>query len=202
MNDSNNEVLLIFVKNPEAGKVKTRLAESIGDQPALEVYHALLDMTRRVADKLSCDRQVWYSEHIEEDDRWDEGRYEKRLQSGSGLGERMRRAFARAFEEGYRRAVIIGSDCADLSSAHIEQAFSALKQKNIAIGPSEDGGYYLLGMNKCRDGLFEGINWSTSEVFQQTMSRIEEQNLSCHRLPVLNDIDTESDLKASDKKLR
>lgn len=189
----NNEVLLIFVKNPVAGQVKTRLAKTIGDEKALLVYQKLLDHTRSVTDQMSCRRQLWYSDFIDQADRWNSG-YEKKLQQGSNLGERMKNAFAEIFEQGGEKGVIIGSDCPGLTQKHLENAFEALDQYETVIGPSEDGGYYLLGMNSFYPEVFEGIAWSTDAVYDQTIQTLEKLQLSCRRLPELNDIDTWDDL--------
>lgn len=176
--------------------MKTRLAESIGHPQALAVYQKLLAHTQAVAEPLTCDKQVWYSSFITEDDRWRE--YEKRLQSGDDLGDRMAGAFREAFAEGYRYAVVIGSDCAELTPAIIRQAFRELSDHKVVLGPSQDGGYYLLGMSSYYGDLFAGIDWSTPSVLQQTIGRVKRQKLSYTLLPTLNDIDTEQDLRQSD----
>lgn len=191
------KLLLIFIKNPEKGKVKTRLAETIDDKKALEVYHRLLSITKRETVSLNSDRQVWYSRYVDKDDIWENGEYEKRLQKGRNLGERMREAFRQAFVDGYEKAVIIGSDCAELTREIIQRAFSKLEDSDVVIGPSEDGGYYLLGMKSFHPELFADIEWSTSSVFTQTVKRAENLGLSLHVLLMLNDIDTEEDLDQS-----
>jgi len=188
-----HEALLIFVKNPVLGKVKTRLAKTIGDEKALLVYRYLLEHTRSVTDQLSYRRQLWYSDFIDQDDQWN-SEYEKKLQRGSNLGERMNNAFAEVFEQGVEKAVIIGSDCPGLQRQHLVDAFDALNKYETVIGPSEDGGYYLLGMNAFYPEVFEDMVWSTDTVLEQTMQTLDRLQLSCHRLPELNDIDTWRDL--------
>lgn len=202
MGSDRKEVLLIFIKNPEAGKVKTRLAETLGDREACRVYRKLLALTRTVSSGVECRRQLWYSRYIDGDDPWDPASYDKRLQQGDDLGERMKYAFEQAFASGFERAVVIGSDCAELEQNHIKDAFRALENRDIVIGPSKDGGYYLLGMNAPHPRLFEEISWSTASVFEDTMSRIRELDLSCEILPVLNDIDTEEDLRNAAQRLQ
>ncbi|HKK46628.1 MAG TPA: TIGR04282 family arsenosugar biosynthesis glycosyltransferase [Balneolaceae bacterium] len=201
MDDSPN-VLLIFVKNPEEGEVKTRLAETIGDRRALNVYQRLLSITREISDQLTCSRQVWYSKFIPAAGFWDTGNYTKHLQKGSNLGERMKNAFSEAFAGGYHKAVIIGSDCADLKQQIIEVAFDLLDDNDVVIGPSKDGGYYLLGMSQLYSGLFENISWSTAAVFEQTSKIADQLGLSRALLPVLNDIDTEEDLRKAGRNLQ
>lgn len=202
MTDNNsNNVLLIFVKNPKLGEVKTRLAETVGDEKALEIYQRLLNLTRDITDGLECDRQLWYSGFIDKNDQWDESLYDKKLQRGSGLGERMKNAFREAFDEGYERAVIIGSDCAQLRRENIEMAFAALVDHDIVIGPSKDGGYYLLGMGTLYPQLFDDKEWSTDSVYNETVDQIKGLGLSFKRLPLLNDIDTERDMIESGQRL-
>lgn len=201
MNKSKDNVLLIFIKNPERGKVKTRLAQTIGEKKALQVYRRLLAITKNVTDQLQCTRQLWYSNYIENEDQWDDA-YEKKLQVGNDLGERMRHAFDQSFSEGADNVVIIGSDCPELSPTLIERAFRILQTQEVVIGPSRDGGYYLLGMNNFHPGLFENKQWSTSTVYEETIAEIREAELTFEVLPQLNDIDTEEDLIDSGKRLQ
>jgi|SRR6056297_962683 len=196
-----NNLLMIFIKNPVEGEVKTRLGASIGSANALLVYKKLLSHTRETAVQVKCDRQLWYSSMIDRRDSWGSGQFEKRLQTGSNLGARMAAAFRAAFEDGYETVVIIGSDCADLSPNHIEDAFQALQDADAVIGPSEDGGYYLLGLNEYRPEIFSDIEWSTPSVFEETTRHFEQLGLTYRTLETLNDIDTIEDLKQSDLSL-
>jgi rSAM/selenodomain-associated transferase 1 len=190
-------LLMIFVKNPEKGKVKTRLAKSVGDLEALLVYKKLLNYTVQVASGVPVSRQVWYSSFIDYKDSIDQGVFEKRLQEGDDLGARMKKAFARAFDEGFDRVLIIGSDCPGLTEEVILNAFNVLDSHQVVIGPSEDGGYYLLGMRKFIPDLFSDVNWSTETVYEKTVETVKNMGLSYSTLPVLNDIDTEADLRDS-----
>ena len=185
--------LLIFIKNPEKGNVKTRLAATIGDENALRVYKKLVTYTRQTVEDLQADKQLWYSQFIPDNDEWDEQTFSKKIQEGESLGERMKTAFARAFDDGYERVVIIGSDCGQLEANHVEQAYEALQKNQVVIGPSQDGGYYLLGMNRFIPGLFEGKDWSTTKVFTQTLGDCKKDGLSVRVLEELNDVDTEAD---------
>jgi rSAM/selenodomain-associated transferase 1 len=194
-------VLLIFIKNPEAGKVKTRLAKSIGALEALQVYEKLLARTLSAAGKSTVRRQVWYSSFIDNEDDIPPETFEKYLQTGSDLGERMKNAFRQAFEEGADNVVIIGSDCPDLNEAILESAFEQLKTCDLVIGPSEDGGYYLLGMNRFYESLFRDVEWSTESVLTSTIDNATKIGLNITQLPVLNDIDTLEDLRKSSLKL-
>lgn len=202
MPDDTQNILLIFVKNPVAGRVKTRLARDIGDERARQVYCRLLKLTRRVTDRISARRQLWYSDRIDPADDWPETLYRKRLQQGAGLGERMHHAFRQVFAEGAAKAVIIGSDCPGLRQEHITQAYKALDSHDVVVGPSADGGYYLLGMNRLLPELFEEIPWSTDRVLPQTLQRCRRLGLSRHRLDTLNDIDTKADWEAYQEQLK
>ncbi|SMO33701.1 hypothetical protein SAMN06265218_10187 [Fodinibius sediminis] len=189
-------LLMIFVKNPELGKVKTRLARSIGDKQALAVYQELLKLTQSATDSLNVTRQVWYSRFIEQEDQWKEN-YQKRLQRGADLGMRMKSAFQEAFDNGFEKVVIIGSDCAEMTPGLLREAFQLLEKKDVVIGPSRDGGYYLLGMANFYPGLFEDKKWSTPAVGEQTIRQLQEMQVSHALLPVRNDIDTAQDLAES-----
>lgn len=197
MANKDSKVILIFVKNPIKGYVKTRLAKSIGDTKALQVYQSLLQITKVITRELSCDRQVWYSQSVEKDDIWEDGDYSKFVQRGENLGERMKYAFRQAFETGYRKVVIIGSDCAELNRKIIDESFKALETSEVVVGPSVDGGYYLLGMSMFLPFLFDDKSWSQDVVFEQTRNQLINRTVSHHILPVLNDIDDIEDLQRS-----
>jgi uncharacterized protein len=190
-------LLVVFVKNRVKGKVKTRLAKSIGNEKALQVYEELIGITVKVSSGLDCRKQVWYSDGIEEEDSFERDIFEKYAQEGEGLGMRMKRAIARGFDEGFEKVVIIGSDCPEITPEILEMAFQILDSKDAVIGPSEDGGYYLLGLNKFIPQVFLGIDWSTSGVLEQTIGIIEGLNFAYSLLPELNDIDTLEDLEKS-----
>lgn len=169
------------------------MAETMGEERALSIYKELVDHTRNVVKPLSVDKQVWYSRYIEEEDDWQQEKVDKKLQQGGGLGERMNQAFKEAFSGGYRKAVIIGSDCGELRTELVREAFQKLETGDVVLGPARDGGYYLLGMRSFYEALFEGIAWSTSRVFEQTVDKIRESGLRVHTLDMLNDVDSEED---------
>lgn len=186
--------LILFIKNPELGKVKTRLAKDVGDENALKIYASLLEHTRQVALEVPTDRLLYYSSWIDEQDAWDPATFIKKVQSGEDLGARMKHAFAEAFQT-YDRVVIIGSDCAQLNEQIIEHALEQLEHYSFVIGPSEDGGYYLLGMQTYTPAVFEEIPWSTEEVLLFTLDRIRALEVSYYLLPKLSDIDYLEDWK-------
>jgi rSAM/selenodomain-associated transferase 1 len=185
--------LIIFVKEPIAGKVKTRLAATLGDRAAVEVYNRLLSHTDTITREF--DRFVFFSGNKDGFTQFRTGVWHR--QSGGDLGVRMLNAFKQVFSTGYEKVVIIGSDCAELKTEVVETAFEALNDDVIVLGPALDGGYYLLGMTSVHESLFTGMAWSTDSVAAETRKRAISVGLDVHELPTLGDIDTEKDLKAS-----
>ena len=187
-------VLLVFVRNPEYGKVKSRLAATLGDAEALRIYRILLEKTHEAAKACPATRWVCYSDFLPETDEWESAFFEKKLQEPvADLGRRMEAAFEAAFASGAQKAVIIGSDCPELIPVILEKAFQQLDQTDLVIGPSADGGYYLLGMKEMERAIFQGISWSTDTVLQQTLEHIRLKGKTCALLQMLDDVDTEED---------
>ncbi len=193
LNERPTNLLLIFTRNPELGKVKTRLAKDVGDQAAFDIYNFLLDHTVSVTKELNVTKEVHYSEKSEPDDLWDNKIYHKKLQQGNDLGSRMQHAFEEGFKNGFKNIIIIGSDLYDLVQEDLEAAFEALEHNELVIGPAEDGGYYLLGMKRREPQLFKNKNWGTPTVFSDTLKDLEGKNIGF--LPLKNDIDNFNDLK-------
>ena len=191
------QLLIIFYRNPLLGKVKTRLAAELGDSKALAIYLYLSSYTRTITEVIATDKVVFYSDYIDSEDSWSNRVYLKQIQEGSDLGDKMRNAFKYGFEKGYNSICIIGTDCFELSSAIISNAFKALTFSDAVIGPAKDGGYYLLGMNSPHVQFFENKLWGTSSVFQDTVSDFKSASIKFHELPVLSDIDEPSDLPES-----
>ena len=188
------ELLIIFVKNPELGRVKTRLAAAVGNEVALEIYKRLLDRTKHITSALPFDKTVFYDRILAEEDLWSAKGFTKDVQPEGDLGERMSTAFQRSFKKGYKRICIIGSDCYELTTDILTDAFNALKSKNTVIGGAKDGGYYLVGMNQWLPQIFENKAWSTAEVYPSTIKDFIELGMTFTELPKLNDIDREEDL--------
>jgi hypothetical protein len=188
------ELLIIFVKNPGLGRVKTRLAASVGDPTALSIYLRLLERTKEVTISLHTDKVVFYDQFLAEGDIWSGGRFLKDVQPEGDLGYRMSIAFQKAFKKGYKRVCIIGSDCYELSTEVLNNAFAALSVSEAVIGGANDGGYYLVGMSHYKPEIFENKQWSTAEVYSSTIQNFKELGLSFKELPKLNDIDREEDL--------
>jgi rSAM/selenodomain-associated transferase 1 len=185
--------LIIFVRNPELGKVKSRLAKGVGKQNALDIYIQLLEHTRDVVAQIECERWVGYSVAVRPNDLWDNSHFTKFKQEGNDLGLRMENAFVKAFGAGHRKVLIVGSDLYDLKPKHIQEALDALDSNELVIGPAQDGGYYLLGMKKLHPLVFRNKNWGTESVFKDTMNDLKSAKI--HILEALNDIDYASDLK-------
>jgi len=186
-------LLLIFTRNPELGKCKTRLAATIGDQAALEIYKFLLNHTVSVTKKLDVTKQVHYSVKVRENDIWDANVYSKEQQKGIDLGVRMHHAFENGFKEGFENIIIIGSDLFDITQIELEEAFDKLRQNDFVVGPAEDGGYYLLGMKKLKSELFKNKQWGTATVLESSLSDLSGE--SVFLLPEKNDIDYYEDIK-------
>lgn len=187
--------VIIFVRNPVLGRVKTRLAKGIGDEKALQVYELLLRHTLEITRKLPCDKLVFYADDIADEDLWIERGFHRFKQSSGNLGERMKNAFEQAFHSGYQQVLIIGSDCYQLSSKIILEAFEQLTKHDTVIGPTFDGGYYLLGLKKLIEPFFEHKNWSTESVFADTMQDARDLNLAVFTLQKLHDVDEAADLE-------
>lgn len=179
--------LIIFVKNPVPGTVKTRIAQTVGPERATEVYRHLLAHTQQISRWLPWKRAIYYGDFINATDGWDG--YEKHLQTGADLGERMHNAFAEQFAAGATRLVIIGSDCLQIQPDHLRQAFRKLDEVDVVIGPATDGGYYLLGMNQLHPSLFQNKPWSQSTLLAETSRELDEQKLRYALLEELSDVD-------------
>ncbi len=185
--------LIIFVKNMVCGKVKTRLAATVGHEKAIEIYKELLHYTNSVTQQLDCDKIVFYSDEILQNDNWSNVS-EKQVQQGFDLGERMLNAFAYCFTKSCQKVIIIGTDCPELTTKILHNAFDQLENYDVIIGPAADGGYYLLGMKQVHEHLFNNMAWSTKNVLRETIHRCGKNNLTHALLPTLHDVDNEYDL--------
>tara|TARA_B100000809_G_scaffold266030_2_gene326972 strand:- start:754 stop:1392 length:639 start_codon:yes stop_codon:yes gene_type:complete len=197
LNSKLKTALIIFTRNPELGKCKTRLAKTLGDQSALNIYKHLLQHTANVTEKVEADRYVFYSEDIHTDDIWSAAHFSKKLQKGNDLGERMHNAFDELLDYGYKKVIIVGSDLLDLDKQIIEDAILELDATDVVIGPAEDGGYYLLGMKQLHPAIFKNKAWGTETVRKDTMLDLKSKDVSL--LKPLNDIDTFDDMKHYDE---
>ncbi|MEO6136779.1 MAG: TIGR04282 family arsenosugar biosynthesis glycosyltransferase, partial [Ginsengibacter sp.] len=163
-----SKALMIFIKNKIEGKVKTRLAATIGHDTAMNIYQQLIEHTNTVTNRIEADKIIFYSNFIE-DDIWENSVYKKQVQHGDTLGVRMENAFKSSFTAGHKKAIIIGTDCPEINENILKNAFEKLNDFDIVIGPATDGGYYLLGMKKENPFLFKNFEWSTDKVLQHTI---------------------------------
>jgi hypothetical protein len=191
--------LLFFIKNPQKGQVKTRLASAIGDEMAVRLYKRFV---LEILSTLNKGTFLFYLcvypvDALEGLKTWLGEDYLYMLQQGENLGERMKNAFTEALAMKFKRIVLIGSDIPSLPLEFIEEAFISLEKKDVVIGPSLDGGYYLIGFRdkKFSHRAFKGIPWSTERVFEETMKVFEHEGLTVHVLKTLRDIDTIQDLR-------
>ena len=198
MTKRQTKAIVLFARDPVAGKVKTRLSPFLSQDSILELY------TRFLSDSIEKICRVKTADPFIGVHPSDSSGYFSRvrgerslkvfLQEGADLGEKMFNAFQARFDEGYESVVIIGSDSPSLPVAHIETALNS--DKDLTIGPSTDGGYYLIGM--CRkpvDVFSGGVDWGSEKVLQQTLERVKKCGSSLELLPPWYDVDREEDLK-------
>ena len=192
--------VLVFVRAPRLGQVKTRLARSLGEPAALALYRGfvadLLDSLRQCGQPLiGCCTPAAACDAVA---AWMAPLAAVYPQTGADLGARMAGAFGRAFGDGFRRVLLVGSDLPDLPATVVETAFAALADHPAVIGPTLDGGYYLIGFrpDTFLPAVFEAIPWGTPRVLAETLAALRRHGLEVHRLPVWRDIDDLDDLLA------
>ncbi len=192
--------IIIMLKYPQPGMVKTRLGKELGAKRAAELYRFFVAcelvtvQSLHVPILLSCHPQRPLSAYRD----WLGGEYRYISQGDGDLGVKMSTSFETAFDQGLSRAILIGSDIPHLPAAYIQSALSRLQDHDAVIGPALDGGYYLLGLH-CRSfhpKIFEEIPWSTSQVLALTQKRLGDHDLKTFLLPNLRDIDTLEDLES------
>lgn len=198
--------LIVFLKNPEPGRVKTRLAAGIGEEKALRIYLELLAITAEAVKNLAGASVFLYFNESPPGDASTEEHQARidafrnaddctvAVQTGSDLGIRMLNAFEEVKKQGFEKICIIGTDCPDVSTGLLEEAFHELDNSDLVVGPAFDGGYYLLGMKQIHARLFGKKNWSTPSVLDSTLADAEKAGLSSALLRKLRDIDDTDDL--------
>ena len=186
--------LIIFARNPELGKIKTRLAKSVGDENALKVYLHLLEHTAQICSPIEVHKHIYYDSFIEIDDIFPENSFQKSIQSGEDLGIRMYNAFKDIFGQWAKKIILIGTDCFELNSSVIENAFNQLDTSDAVIGPAKDGGYYLIGMKNLKKDYFINKTWGGENVLLDTLIDFKKLEINYSLLPVLNDVDHKEDL--------
>ena len=190
-----DNALILLLKEPEVGKVKTRLGKSIGMKKAMHVYIGFLEMLSEIIIHESWETLIYFS-GTDSPKRLkaifgSEPKYKPQI-SGN-LGDKIKGAFKETFNMSYSKAVIMGGDSPDLPNHLIKDGFSFLKYNDVVLGPTLDGGYYLLGMNQLHTNLFHDIAWSTSSVYKKTIEKIHKESLTYKSLVQWNDIDTIKD---------
>ncbi|MBW4891663.1 TIGR04282 family arsenosugar biosynthesis glycosyltransferase [Mucilaginibacter sp. HMF5004] len=186
--------IIIFIKNPDLGRVKKRLAQTIGDEIALEVYHQMLAHARQITKALSVDKFLYYDREAVTNDAWPDDVYQKKLQTGATMSLRVDAAFKELFNLGYEHVVIIGSDCLDLDERIIRLAFRQLDHFDTVLGPTRDGGSYLLGMAEYLPEVFKVAGWGTANLSAELLKAIQHGKRTCFKLSELSSITTVEDL--------
>ncbi len=197
----NRNILIMFIKYPAPGMVKSRLALHLGKERAAEIYRVIAEtvvanVTSRTTEN-DYDAVLCYSPETAEQafKEWFPQQHLFSPQQGSDLGERMSNAFLHAFADGHAKALLIGSDCPDISRTIVGRGFMQLETNDIVLGPAHDGGYYLIGLRRPDPELFSNMQWGTGRVLQQTLDKINAVGLTVALLPELRDIDRIEDLK-------
>ncbi|MCM8542644.1 MAG: TIGR04282 family arsenosugar biosynthesis glycosyltransferase [Lentisphaeraceae bacterium] len=192
--------VFIYCRYPELGKVKTRIARECGDVIALALYEKMLDAVFENVKNSSYPFEVHYTGCDKASvDTWLKGVESKKQISGS-LGEKLKHSVSEWFESSDEAIVIVGSDQLEIDQSVLEETEENLKKNDVVLGPAEDGGYYLIAMNKAYLQLFDGINWGTETVLEETQNKILESGLSYYLLNEKNDIDYLKDVPAEWKK--
>lgn len=194
MTEKIKNALIVFVRKPELGKVKTRLAKALGQDKALEIYKKLLLHTESQIRNISADKFVYYEGATETNDIWDNDIYIKKKQVEDSLGGKMAEAFRTVFSKGYNQVLIVGSDCAELTSAVINAAIMVLSSHDMVLGPAKDGGFYLLGMNKMNEALFSLESYSHAKVAKDTLTIADENGITYACTLTLSDVDEVEDV--------
>ncbi len=188
------ERVVIFVKAPRTGTVKTRLAQGIGSEAATAVYCTLVEaLLQNLTALFEVELRFAPDDAAAEIEPWRHPLWRVRPQGDGDLGQRLSNAFAQAFAEGVQRVVIIGSDCPVVTAQDIVDAWTALLQHDVVLGPATDGGYWLIGLHSPQPALFQTIHWSTQAVLRETQDRARAARLNVHLLRELSDVDTEKD---------
>lgn len=189
-----SNALVIFVKNARRGHVKTRLASSLGEDKALAIYLALCERVRNVCLGFSGKCYVYYSEYIpSEPDLWEDDFFIKRIQHPViDLGLRMKAACNELLPV-HSSVILIGTDIPHLTTNILEESILLLENTDVVLGPSDDGGYYLIGMKKTNDYLFQNMTWSIDTVLSESIQRINMNKMTYNLLKTLSDIDTADD---------
>lgn len=198
MNKKNNNALIVFVKAPRIGTVKTRLQPELTKEQSLVLYRAMVeDSVRQLHKVVFCDLKIFFhpADAYEEMKNWLGDTLDYFPQHGTNLGEKMHRAITEMFDHKYKKVALIGSDIPTLGPATVVNAFASLEDYNVVVGPGNDGGYYLIGMKQPHPELFENISWSTNIVFRQTIQKAQITGLNIFQAEKKSDIDMYADVR-------
>ncbi len=194
-------VIILMLKAPRLGQVKTRLAQEVGEEEALAIYRRLVDWQLRQLKPLQplIQVEICYTPLEAEDEMraWLASADAFTRQCSGDLGDRLRHALHSAFARGAQRVIFLGGDCPFATTALLQQAEAALTEHAVTLAPAEDGGYYLIGLAGDHPEVFHDINWGSGEVMAQTQARIEAAGLRLHVLPQAKDVDTLADWRAA-----
>jgi uncharacterized protein len=192
--DNENEIL-VFARFPERGRCKTRLAKGLGEDNALIIYQALLDHTLAVVQSTPYRKVLMVDppERAADAAEWAPGMDDYIGQAVGDLGERMYRAVETGFSNGAKKILLLGCDCPQISKDSVISTFNALDRCDVVLGPTDDGGYYLLGLKEAHPSLFRDIPWSTGNEFEKTLNILKFQTLSYISLDAFSDVDTQED---------
>lgn len=201
-----NNLLIIFVKYPQPGLVKTRLAKDVGKQKAADLYRLFVEAALKRTKGKNFKRLIFYTpqDKVKEIKKWlgSDG-LEFRPQKGRDLGERLFNAFRLTLGSScVRRIVTIGTDSPLIDRKVVNTAFKALETKQCVLGPALDGGYYLIGLSSLKKEVFKGINWGTKKVFAQTLKRLKMLKMSYSFLDLSFDVDRHKDIVYLRQKIR
>jgi rSAM/selenodomain-associated transferase 1 len=199
MKNKSSTCILLLVKYPENGQVKHRLSPHLNEDVITRLYRCFVHDTLSTIKTIDATLFICYfPPDTEEKFRdWLGSTFLFFPQNGTNLGERMKNCFIHAFAQGFHRVILIGSDSPDLPVTFLHNAFTELRTHEVVLGPSSDGGYYLIGFrdNTFLPSVFEGIPWSQPTVLLDTVKKIQQKNHRFSLLPVWGDIDTIADLK-------
>jgi len=185
------EKLIVFVKAPRPGLVKTRLAETLGAEAACAAYRRLVETQLQQLSSLpEVELRFAPDDAVAEIQPWLRPSWRARPQGDGDLGRRLRSAFAEAFAADNKAVVIVGSDCPEVTAADIREAWRELRTFDLVVGPATDGGYWLIGLRQTQPALFEGIEWSSEFVLAETLERARARGQRIQLLRILTDVDT------------
>jgi len=193
--------IIIFIKNPDLGRVKKRLAKTLGDEKALDIYKEMLEHTQTITKALSVDKYLFYDRAKDINDSWPNDIYNKEVQTTAYMSTRISNAFKKIFTKGYEHVVIVGSDCLELDERMIRLAFRQLEHFDTVVGPTKDGGFYLFGTNTFNSELFKVHSWGTPALASDIIKVIHNLHKTCFMLSELSEVVTADDLNDNLKQL-